>query len=37
MQGGNFDIAAITESWAKEDINDSELKIDGYTMYRKDS
>lgn len=36
VQGGNFDIAAITESWAKEDINDSELKIDGYTMYRKD-
>ena len=34
--GGNYDIIAITESWANEDINDSELQISGYHMYRKD-
>ena len=36
VQGGSFDIVAVTESWAKEDINDSEIKTDGYTLYRKD-
>ena len=30
------DIIGITESWAKEDILDNELAIDGYTMFRKD-
>ena len=32
----NYDIIAITESWAKDDVSDAELKIDGYLMYRKD-
>jgi hypothetical protein len=36
FQSGNYDIVAITESWATEDINDGELKIDGYVTYRKD-
>ena len=30
------DIIGITESWAFEDIQDSELNIDGYSMIRKD-
>ena len=30
------DIIGITESWAKEDILDIELAINGYTMFRKD-
>ena len=30
------DIVAITESWAHKNIADSELKLDGYQMYRKD-
>ena len=30
------DIIGITESWTTEDIQDSELNIDGYTMFRKD-
>ena len=29
-------IIGITESWAYGGINDSELNIDGYTMFRKD-
>ena len=33
-QGGCFDVVAITESWANDDISDSELNIDGYTLYR---
>ena len=36
VQSGSFDIVAVTESWAKEHVKDSELKIDGYTMYKKD-
>ena len=31
-----FDVIAITETWATEDISDCELVIDGYVMYRKD-
>src|SRR6218665_136259 len=30
------DIIGITESWAKESIQDSELELEGYTMFRKD-
>jgi len=30
------DIIAITETWAVESIEDSELKIEGYTMIRRD-
>ena len=29
------DIIEITESWAKESIQDSELELNGYTMFRK--
>ena len=32
VQGGCFDVAAITESRANEDISDSELNIDGYCL-----
>src|SRR6218665_1624612 len=28
------DIIGITESWAKESIQDSELELEGYTMFR---
>jgi len=31
-----FDVIAITETWATEDVSDCELVIDGYVMYRKD-
>jgi len=31
-----YDIVCVTESWATPLINDSELQIPGYTMYRKD-
>jgi hypothetical protein len=30
------DIIGITESWAKESIQDSELELNGYVMFRKD-
>ena len=33
---GNYDVIAITESWANSEIADSELHIDGYVLYRKD-
>ena len=36
ISNSNYDIIAITESWAKNDVGDAELKIDGYLMYRKD-
>ena len=32
----NPDIVGITESWATKDISDSELSINGYTIYRRD-
>lgn len=32
----NPDIVGITESWATKDISDSELNINGYTIYRRD-
>jgi len=32
----HIDIAAVTESWANENVSDSELSIDGYCLYRKD-
>ena len=31
-----LDVIDITESWAKKSIEDSELKLDGYIMFRKD-
>lgn len=30
------DIIGLTETWAKEEIGDNELAIDGYIMFRKD-
>jgi len=33
---GNYDIIAVTESWANDDMSDSELWINGYHMYRMD-
>ena len=30
------DIVGITETWAVEDIGDSELSLEGYTMFRRD-
>ena len=32
----DFDVIAVTETWAKEEIIDSELSVDGYVLYRKD-
>jgi len=32
----DFHIVAVTETWAKEDIDDDELNIDRYTVYRRD-
>jgi hypothetical protein len=32
----NYHIIGIVETWAREEIKDSELKIDGYEMFRKD-
>ena len=32
----NPHIIGITESWCHNDINESEIHIDGYTTYRKD-
>jgi len=32
----NYDIICVTESWASPCISNSELKIEGYTMYRRD-
>src|SRR5688572_14762198 len=30
------DIIGLTETWAKEEMEDCELQIDGYVMFRKD-
>lgn len=30
------DIIGLTESWAKEEMSDSELALDGYVMFRRD-
>ena len=30
------DIVGITETWAVEDIGDSELSLEGYAMFRRD-
>src|SRR5271163_3755746 len=32
----SVDSLGITESWAHKDIEDAELSIQGYTMFRKD-
>ena len=30
------DIIAVSESWANDSIGDSELSVEGYTLFRKD-
>jgi exonuclease III len=32
----NFDIIGVVETWTYDNISDSEMNMDGYTMYRKD-
>jgi len=32
----NFDIIAITETWANEQITDAELTLDCYVLFRND-
>jgi len=32
----NFDIIAITETWANEEITDADLALDGYVLFRND-
>jgi len=32
----HFHIVAVTETWAREEVDDAELNIDSYTVYRKD-
>jgi len=32
----DYDIVCITESWVSQSVGDNELKVKGYTMYRKD-
>ena len=36
VKRNKYGIVTITETWANEQVNDAELTIDGYTMYRKD-
>ena len=31
-----YDIVGISETWANDNISDSELNIPGYSLYRKD-
>ena len=33
---GNFDVIAVTETWANEVISDAELALDGYVLFRND-
>lgn len=36
MVVNDYDIVCITESWVSQSVGDNELKVKGYTMYRKD-
>jgi len=36
VQKEEFTIIGICETWANESVNDAELHIDGYTLFRKD-
>ena len=31
-----FHIVAVTETWARDEVDDAEIGVEGYTMYRKD-
>jgi len=33
---GSYEVAGAAETWSNESINDAELHIEGYNMYRKD-
>ena len=34
--GHKYDIVGLSETWANDNISDSELNIPGYSLYRKD-
>ena len=36
VQNEVYDIIGISETWANDFVNDAEMNIDGYSMYRKD-
>ena len=36
LKNHDIDILGITESWANKEIEDAEIAVDGYTMFRKD-
>ena len=36
LRNNDIDILGITESWAHKEIEDAELSMEGYTMFRKD-
>ena len=36
IHSNNTDVLCITESWLTHDIDDNEIKIEGYNLYRKD-
>jgi len=33
----DYDVISVTESWATAGINDAELLVEGFSMYRVDS
>ena len=36
VNAGSYEVAGAAETWSNESINDAELHIEGYNMYRKD-
>jgi len=32
----DYELIGITETWATESVNDAELSMEGYNMFRKD-
>jgi hypothetical protein len=36
LRAQQYDVIAITETWAKDDMTDAELSIDGFVMFRSD-
>ena len=36
IKSHDIDILGITESWTHKDVEDAELNLNGYTMFRKD-
>ena len=35
-EGSGFDVVAITESWANSSIDDAEVALEGFRLFRKD-